>query len=73
MFPNIFSLGVNDLDPSEMPLASGIINTFIAGGAILPLVMGYFTDSISATAALLVSVVAYAYITFFALKGSKIR
>lgn len=73
MFPNIFSLGVSDLDSSEMPLASGIINTFIAGGAILPLVMGYFTDTFSARTALLVSIVAYAYITFFALKGSKIR
>lgn len=73
MFPNIFSLAVNDLDPSEMPLASGIINTFIAGGAILPLVMGIFTDSVSAKAALLVSIIAYAYITFFAFKGSKIR
>jgi len=73
MFPNIFSLGVKDLDPSEMPLASGIINTLICGGAILPLVMGYFTDAVSAKAALSVSIIAYAYITFFALKGSKIR
>ena len=73
MFPNIFSLGVKDLDPSEMPLASGIINTLICGEAILPLVMGYFTDAVSAKAALSVSIIAYAYITFFALKGSKIR
>jgi FHS family L-fucose permease-like MFS transporter len=73
MFPNIFSLGVNDLDPSEMPLASGIINTLIVGGAVVPLVMGYLTDSFSARGALLIPVACYAYIVFFALKGSKIR
>ncbi len=73
MFPNIFSLGVNDLDPSEMPLASGIINTLIVGGAVVPLLMGGLTDSFSARGALLVPVICYGYITFFALKGSKIR
>lgn len=73
MFPNIFSLGVNDLDPSEMPLASGIINTLIVGGAVIPLVMGALTDGFSARGALLIPVICYAYITFFALVGSKYR
>jgi FHS family L-fucose permease-like MFS transporter len=73
MFPNIFSLGVNDLDPSEMPLASGIINTLICGGAIVPLLMGWATDAATARVALLVSVICYIYITFFALKGYAIR
>ncbi|MEI7421938.1 MAG: MFS transporter [Prolixibacteraceae bacterium] len=73
MFPNIFALSVNDLDPSEMPLASGIINTLIAGGAIIPLLIGGFTDAFSARGALLIPILCYAYITFFALKGSKIR
>ncbi len=73
MFPNIFSLGVNDLDPSEMPLASGIINTLICGGALVPLLMGFVTDVSTARIALLVSVICYAYITFFALKGYAFR
>jgi FHS family L-fucose permease-like MFS transporter len=73
MFPNIFSLGVNDLDPAEMPLASGIINTLIVGGAVVPVLMGAFTDQIGARAALLIPIACYAYIVFFALKGSKIR
>jgi MFS transporter, FHS family, L-fucose permease len=73
MFPNIFSLGVNDLDPSEMPVASGIINTLIVGGAVVPVLMGAFTDQIGARAALLIPIACYAYIVFFALKGSKIR
>lgn len=73
MFPNIFALAVNDLDPAEMPLASGIINTLIAGGAVVPLLIGALTDAFSARGALLVPILCYAYITFFALKGSKIR
>jgi FHS family L-fucose permease-like MFS transporter len=73
MFPNIFALSVNDLDHSEMPLASGIINTLIAGGAIIPLLIGGLTDAFSARGALLIPILCYAYITFFALKGSKIR
>ena len=73
MFPNIFALGVKDLDNYEMPMASGIINTMIVGGSVIPLLMGYFTDSISVRAALLVPLVSYIYIVFFALKGSKIR
>ena len=73
MFPNIFSLGVRDLDPSEMPLASGIINTLIVGGAVVPLLMGGLTDIFTARWALLIPILCYGYITFFALKGSKIR
>jgi FHS family L-fucose permease-like MFS transporter len=73
MFPNIFSLGVSDLDASEMPIASGIINTLIVGGSVVPVIMGAITDSVSLKAALLVPALCYGYITFFALKGSKIR
>ena len=73
MFPNIFSLSVNDLDPSEMPLASGIINTLIVGGAVIPVLLGALTDSFNARGAMIIIVICYGYITFFALKGSKIR
>lgn len=73
MFPNIFSLGVKDLDPAEMPIASGIINTMIVGGSVVPVLMGAITDSISLKAALIAPAICYCYITFFALKGSKIR
>ena len=73
MFPNIFALGVKDLDRFEMPMASGIINTMIVGGAVIPLLMGWLTDTISVRAALIVLVVCYLYIVFFALKGSKIK
>ena len=73
MFPNIFSLAVKDLDPSEMPIASGTINTMIVGGSAVPLIMGAVTDAVSIKSALWVPFVCFGYITFFALKGSKIR
>ncbi|GHT34794.1 MFS transporter [Bacteroidia bacterium] len=73
MFPTIFSLGVRDLEPSEMPVASGIINTLIAGGAVVPLAMGWFTDHISIRTALILPILCFSYIAFFGLKGSKIR
>jgi MFS transporter, FHS family, L-fucose permease len=73
MFPSIFALGVKDLDKFEMPMASGIINTMIVGGSVIPLTMGWFIDNVSVRAALLVPLVSYVYIVFYALKGSKIR
>jgi len=73
MFPSIFALGVKDLDKFEMPMASGIINTMIVGGSVIPLTMGWFIDNVSVRAALLVPLVSYIYIVFYALKGSKIR
>jgi FHS family L-fucose permease-like MFS transporter len=73
MFPTIFSLGVRDLDTTEMPLASGIINTFIVGGAVVPIAMGWFTDHLNVRSALVLPIFCFVYIAFFALKGSKIR
>jgi FHS family L-fucose permease-like MFS transporter len=73
MFPTIFSLGVRDLTAREMPVASGIINTLIVGGAVIPMCMGWFTDHIGVRIALVFPVICYSYIAFFALKGSKIR
>jgi FHS family L-fucose permease-like MFS transporter len=73
MFPTIFSLAVKDLDADEMPIASGIINTLIVGGALIPLTMGWITDHAGIRIALILPVICFAYIAFFALKGSKIR
>jgi FHS family L-fucose permease-like MFS transporter len=73
MFPTIFSLGVKDLKPNEMPVASGVINTLIVGGAFVPLAMGWITDNISIRSAFILPILCFSYIAFFGLKGSKIR
>jgi FHS family L-fucose permease-like MFS transporter len=74
MFPTTFSLAVKNLENNEMPLAAGIINTMIVGGAVIPLAMGKISDlSNNSRTALFLPVLCFAYIAFFALKGSKIR
>jgi len=73
MFPNIFTLAVKDLDPGELSTASGIINTLICGGAIIPLIMGKVADVSGYSWAFIVPAVCYLYIFFYAVKGSKLR
>ena len=73
MFPNIFSLSVKDLDKSELSTASGIINSLILGGGIIPLIMGKIADNAGYTWAFIVPAFCYAYILFFAAKGNKLR
>ncbi len=73
MFPNIFTLAVKDLDPGELSTASGIINTLICGGAIIPLIMGKIADVSGYSFAFIVPAICYLYIFFYAVKGSKLR
>ena len=73
MFPNIFSLAVKGLDRSEVSLASGIINTLIVGGAIIPLLMGVIGDVFGIHVSFIIPVVCYIYILFYALIGSQIK
>jgi MFS transporter, FHS family, L-fucose permease len=71
MFPNIFALSVDGLDKSEMSMASGVINTLIVGGAVIPVLMGLIADNFSIRYAFILPVISYVYIVFFALVGSK--
>ncbi len=73
MFPNIFSLAVKDLDKAELSGASGLINSLIIGGAIIPPIMGGISDNFGYTWAFLVPALCYIYIFFYATKGSAIR
>jgi MFS transporter, FHS family, L-fucose permease len=73
MFPNIFTLAVKDLDSGELSTASGIINTLICGGAIIPLIMGKVADVSGYSWAFVVPAFCYLYIFYYAVKGSKVR
>ncbi len=75
MFPTIFGLAVKGLDAGEMSTASGIINTLIVGGAVIPLIMGRIADNpqLGYSLAFIIPAICYLYILFFAVKGSKIR
>lgn len=71
MFPNIFALGVDGLDKGELSMASGLINTLIVGGAVIPVLMGLIADGLGVRLAFILPVMCYLYIVFFALAGSK--
>jgi FHS family L-fucose permease-like MFS transporter len=73
MFPNIFALGVDGLDRGELSMASGLINTLIVGGAVVPVLMGLMADGFGVRYSFILPVVCYGYILFFALAGSKHR
>jgi len=73
MFPNIFALGVDGLDKGELSMASGLINTLIVGGAVIPVLMGVLADGIGVRFSFILPIICYLYIVFFALAGSKKR
>lgn len=70
MFPTIFSLGTRGLG-KYTSAASGIMATAIVGGAIVPVVQGWFADQIGLLLSFLVSAACYMYIIYFGLIGHK--
>lgn len=73
MWPTIYNLALEDLGPLAK-VASGIIATSVIGAAILTPIMGAIqTATGTVVAAICCLFVYYAYLIFFATKGSKIR
>ena len=72
MWPCIYSLALEDLGP-HTKVGSGVIATAVIGAAILPIIMGGIQKSIGLIVAVCCLFIYYAYIAFFAVKGSKIR
>jgi MFS transporter, FHS family, L-fucose permease len=72
MWPCIYNLALEDLGPHSK-VGSGVIATSVIGAAILPIAMGGIQKNIGLVLAICCLFVYYAYITFFAVKGSKIR
>ncbi|MDP4223220.1 MAG: glucose/galactose MFS transporter [Bacteroidota bacterium] len=72
MWPCIYNLALEDLGPHSK-VGSGVIATSVIGAALLPIMMGAIQRGIGLIVAICCLFVYYAYITFFALKGSKIR
>jgi FHS family L-fucose permease-like MFS transporter len=87
MFPCIFTMGIAELGPLTGD-GSGILNTAIVGGAIIPYLVGRCADFINRAYypamtqgetswgqgiqyALILPVLCYLYILFFAVSGSK--
>jgi FHS family L-fucose permease-like MFS transporter len=72
MWPCIYNLSLEDLGP-HTKVGSGVIATSVIGAALLPIMMGGIQKGIGLVVAISCLFVYYAYITFFAVKGSKIR
>jgi len=72
MWPCIYNLSLEDLGP-HAKVGSGVIATSVIGAALLPIMMGGIQKNIGLIVAISCLFVYYAYISFFALKGSKIR
>lgn len=70
MFPTIFSLSINGLG-KHTSQGSGILVMAIVGGALIPLIMGGLADTIGLHSSFLITIICYAYIVYFGLKGYK--
>jgi FHS family L-fucose permease-like MFS transporter len=70
MFPTIFTLAIKGLGPLT-GRGSGLLCQAIVGGAIVPMIQGIAADATSVQASFIVPAFAYAYIVWYALKGSK--
>lgn len=71
MWPAIWPLSIHHLG-KHTKLASAFLIMAISGGAVLPLVYGKLSDALNPQIAYAMLFVSYAYMIFFALKGSKI-
>lgn len=70
MFPTIFTLAIEGIGPLK-PKGSGLLCMAIVGGAIIPPLYGFFTDSIGFKYALFIIAFCYAYILWYGYKNSK--
>jgi FHS family L-fucose permease-like MFS transporter len=71
MFPSIFSLGVAGLG-RHTGQGSGILCMAIVGGALIPLLQGYFADLMGIQKAFFIPVLCYLYIMYYGFKGHRI-
>ena len=65
MFPTIFTLAIEDLGEGK-PQGSGLLCTAIVGGAFIPPAVGALVDGASFEVALLLPLVCYVYIAWYA-------
>lgn len=70
MFPTIFTLAIDGIGELK-PKGSGLLCTAIVGGAIIPPLYGYFTDSIGFKSALFFIILCYVYILWYGYKNYK--
>ncbi|GAB2979415.1 L-fucose:H+ symporter permease [Mucilaginibacter puniceus] len=73
MYPTNFALSIRELGQNAK-MGGSIMVMAIVGGAVLPPLMGYIAEaSHSMAIAMVIPLVGYLYITYYALSGSKLK
>jgi len=73
MFPTIFALGIKELGPNTKLGGSMIIMAIIGGAVATPIMGMLFQLTHSMAVAMVVVLVCYVFITYYAFVGSKVR
>lgn len=71
MFPNIFTIGTEQLGPLTGK-ASSLLIMAIVGGAVVPLLQGMLADQVGVQYAFVLPLACYLYIAFYGFQGSKL-
>ncbi|MCS7037895.1 MAG: L-fucose:H+ symporter permease [Saprospiraceae bacterium] len=69
MFPTVFALATKEMGPSEQKLASSLVIMAIVGGAVMPPLAGLLSQWGGMRMALVVPLVCFAYVAFYAMLG----
>lgn len=72
MFPTIFSLGISGLG-SQTKIGSSLIIMSIAGGALIPVIMGFTSDRTNIQTAYIVPAICFLVVAWFAFKCKNIK
>ncbi|MDX9725960.1 MAG: L-fucose:H+ symporter permease [Bacteroidales bacterium] len=72
MFPTIFALGIKDLGPLTKK-GSSLLVMSIAGGAVVPVLMGHIADVSTMAIGFIVPLVCFAFIVFYGMKGYSVK
>jgi FHS family L-fucose permease-like MFS transporter len=70
-WPNIFSLALDGMGTYKSQVSSLLV-TGVVGGAVLPPIMGEFTDLWNRQASFIVPLIAYGYVAFYGWKGHNV-
>ncbi|WP_010134256.1 L-fucose:H+ symporter permease [Ochrovirga pacifica] len=72
VYPIIFSLSMKDLK-EYTKTGSSVFLLGIVGGAIVPPLMGYISDTAGIKFSFVIPLICYVYLLFFAIKGHKVK
>jgi MFS transporter, FHS family, L-fucose permease len=74
MFPTIFALGIKNLNPTDTKMGSSLIIMAIVGGALLPPLLGYISDTThNIQYGYIVPLICFVVVAWYGFNGYKIK